>query len=335
MIHMTLNEVFSVLVSLLVFPGLLFIVSLAFFTEWFIRKFSARIQNRMGPTYVGPFGILQPFMDFIKLAGVKEEIKQKYSIDWLAKVFGYMGLSAAITALTLFPLSPVRFTSNYDFLVYIYLCCVWVPVAIIVMGLSTSNPFATIGVSRMLSIVTVCEPAYFIAILTPILLVTKLYSPDNVYSIYWTSVYSYRLWLNPYTLAPMVLGFIAIIVSLQAKSMLQPFNIPEAEQEIIAGFATEFNSQLLALSNLLHDVDTAVAIISIVYLFLGGPYPFPHLSIEGVLILVLKYLLVLAIVTIVKGVFGRFKIEQAISVMAKYSLIPALLALIMALIIPV
>ncbi len=335
MITVTLNEVFLIMVSLLVFPGLLFIVSLAFFTEWFIRKFSARIQNRMGPTYVGPFGILQPFMDFIKLASVKEEIKQKYSIDWLAKVFGYMGLSAAITALTLFPISPIRFTSDYDFLVYVYLCCVWVPVAMMVMGLSTPNPFATIGVSRILSIVTVCEPAYFVAILTPILLVTKIYSPDNVYSIYWTSVYSYRLWLNPYTLVPIVLSFIAVMVSLQAKSMLQPFNIPEAEQEIIAGFATEFNSQLLALANLLHDIDTVITIISIVYLFLGGPYPFPHLSIEGVLILVFKYLLVLTIMTIVKGVFGRFKIEQAISVIAKYSLLPALLALVLALIMPI
>ena len=67
------SEALNFVLQLLIFPGFLFIICLAFFSEWVLRKFVARIQNRMGPTYTGYGGVLQPFADFIKLLG-KEDI---------------------------------------------------------------------------------------------------------------------------------------------------------------------------------------------------------------------------------------------------------------------
>ncbi|RLG83569.1 MAG: NADH-quinone oxidoreductase subunit H [Thermoprotei archaeon] len=318
--------------SILVFPGLVFISALALFSEWFIRKTVARMQNRMGPSYVGPFGILQPFADLIKLLFVKEEIAQKYSMPTMAKFFAAMGIGAAIASLTLLPISPVRFASNYDFLIFFYLCCLWIPISLIFIGLSAPNPFSETGVSRLLTLTLIIEPSYFIIFLIPIILVTYVYGNEipTVYSIYSTSLYSWKLWLNPVTMPLMLIGLICVLINIQAKSMFQPFNIPEAEQEIIAGFETELSGPVLGLTRLLHDIDITVSIIYVVYVFLGGPYPFRHLSLPGILLLIAKYIVVLLIVSVIKSVFGRFRIDQAIRVVFKYCLVPSLIAVIVA-----
>ncbi len=317
--------------SLLVFPGLVFISALAMFNEWFIRKFVAKAQSRMGPTYVGPQGILQPFVDLVKLVAVKEEIKQKYSFVSVGKVFAFLGIGALIASLLLLPLSPFRLVAPYDFLIYVYLCGVWAPIALVILGISIPNPFTSVGVSRLLSILLLCEPTYFAAVLTPIILVTHLLHTECLvpYSILWTSKLVHKLWLGP-TAVPLALALVASIVTLQAKAMYQPFNIPEAEQELIAGFETEFSGPLLGLNNLLHEVDIAVTLLFITYLFLGGPYPYPHLSPQGIVVLIAKYLGLLLVVTVLKASFGRFRIEQGMWYIIKYGLIPAVIAIVIA-----
>ncbi len=313
--------------SVIVYPGFLFMTSLALFTQYYARKLSARLQNRMGPSYVGPYGILQPLYDLLKLIRVKEEVLPRNAMPWMGRIAGLLGLSAAYTIPILLPLSILRLHGPYDFLVYMYLCCVWIPFMLIVMSLSYPGPYTSIGVSRMLTFMTICEPSYFAAILVPVALTSGLGDP---YSVYTASTNAWRLWLNPYTLPLMILSLMAALVSLQAKSMYPPFNIPEAEQEIISGFETEFSGPVLGLGSLLHDVDVAITALSITYIILGGPYPYPHLSIPGILALIAKYLLVMFLAVLVKNLYGRFRIEQALLVMFKYSLIPALIAVTLA-----
>ena len=190
------------------------------------------------------------------------------------------------------------------------------------------NPFTGVGISRLLTMIIVYEPAYFISIFIPVVLVSHFYGGDAFYSILFTSMNSGRLWLNPLAAIAMVFGLVAILVSTQTKTMLQPFNIPEAEQEIIAGFATEFSGPILALYNFLHDVEITVTILAITYLYLGGPYPYPHLSIPGILLLIVKFLAILFIVCLVKAVFGRLRIDQAVKTMFKYSFIPAFIGIV-------
>lgn len=319
-------EIIYWMFTALVFPGLLFIVALGLFTQYWMRKLSARMQNRMGPAYVGPVGLLQPLMDLWKLVRVKEEVVTRYSMPRLAKAAGLIALASAVSVLALFPLSPLRITGPYDYLVYAYMFSLMLPFMLIVMSLSMPGPYTSVGVSRLLTFITVVEPAYFAALLVPVALASSYGDP---YSVYTAATNSWRLWLNPYTAPLMILALIASITVLQAKAMYPPFNIPEAEQEIIAGFETEFSGPILGLASLVHDVEIAVTALSITYLLLGGPYPYGHLSVPGIILLIAKFLAVITVVAVIKNTYGRYRIEQALATITKYGLLPGITAVIL------
>ncbi len=324
---MSIADILMLLISLLVFPGLIFISASSLFTEWFIRKLTARIQNRMGPSYTGPFGILQPFADFIKLISVKELKLQRYSSTMLAGLGLLMVIGALVSSLLLLPISIIRILAAYDVIVLIYLTVVWTLIGLVIAALSYPNPFTIAGVSRILALATFVEPAWVAALLVPFIATSKLYNCS--YSVLCTSRYTLGvLGANPLYILPYVLGITAILVSSQAKLMYKPFDIPEAEQELISGHMTEFSGPVLALYNLMHDIETAVIALIVVYIYLGGPYPYPHLSMYGLLLLLIKYFVVVAIITMIRSVFGRFRIDDAIRSVIKYSLVVSLIAVI-------
>jgi NADH-quinone oxidoreductase subunit H len=322
-------ELLLLLTSTLIFPGLLFTISLALFTQYIVRKLAARFQSRMGPSYVGPFGVLQPFYDFWKLLRVKEVVKTRFSMIRAAEIFLILGIAFPSAALIFLPISPFRVNCEFDVLIFFYMASVMPLIAVTMASLAMPGPYTSMGVSRLLSMATLAEPAFFASIVIPVYLATRsgevLFMSLNGYVKVPTA------WGSIPTAIIMILCFIAFIVSLQAKAMYQPFNIPEAEQEIIAGFETEFSGPLLALMRLLHDVDLAVSILLGVYVFFGGPLPFRHLSIGGILLLALKYVVLVVIVTLVRSVMGRYRIDQALVQLFKYSLVPALVAVILTL----
>ncbi|MEM4718147.1 MAG: NADH-quinone oxidoreductase subunit H, partial [Desulfurococcaceae archaeon] len=82
-----------------------------------------------------------------------------------------------------------------------------------------------------------------------------------------------------------------------------------------------------------HDLDVTIAILLGVYVLLGGPAPFRHLSIEGAFALVVKYIALLFMTILIKNIMGRYRIEQALLQIFRYGFIPALLATLIAIII--
>ncbi len=324
---MTLVEM---LLPLIVFPGLVFISTLSLFTEWIVRKIVARSQNRIGPAYVGPFGILQPFADFLKLFMAKEEVVQMYSSPWLAKLFLSLGIGGIVASTLMLPLSPFRFAAPYDVLVLSYLCTVWPSLSIVLASILYPNPYTYTGVSRLIAMLVVVEPIWIASILVPVVLASHLYNAK--YSIYLTSVYAWRLWMeSPIVAAAMALAFVSFIVATQAKTMMKPFDIPEAEQELIAGHITEFSGQTLALYNILHDIELTFSALLATYIFLGGPYPYRHLSIAGILVLAIKYLVIVLAISLIRACSARLRIDQGIRAVLYLGGVPAAVALILTL----
>lgn len=322
-----MNEIILILISILIFPGLLFLVVLSFLTQYAVRKLSARYQRRMGPSYVGPLGILQPFYDFWKLLRSKEIVKNKYSLVSAAEISLLIGISSIVASVALLPLSLYNIVSDFDILIFFYMASVVPLFMMVIASLSMPGPYTSMGVSRLLSLATLSEPTYFASLIIPVYLATRQSGVFMSISSAYRNILS--IWLDPRGAVIMVLCLIAYIVAVQAKSMYQPFNIPEAEQEIIAGYETEFSGPLLALMNLFHDMDLAASLIIGVYLLFGGPLPYSHTSPQGILMIIIKYLILLVVVTLIKNIMGRYRIEQGLAQILKYGLVPSIMASIL------
>ncbi len=309
----------------LVYPGALFLSVAAWLTQWYYRKVCARMQNRMGPSYTGPFGILQPIADYIKLF-FKEDISTEGSSPRLSIILLSVAIGSVVALTLMLPIAPRPIVADYDIMLAMYLL-VWPTIALALVGVLTPNPFSAIGSSRLFSMTLAYEIAFVASILTPVVLSSAFYGAG--YSLYRSCLEAWRLWADPRTIVPMVLSLISALLSLQCKLLAKPFDIPEAETEIVAGPFTEYSGFKLALLLGLHDVEVVVGSLLITMLFFGGFTPFAWLPWYVVLVItVIEYLAVVAVITWIRTITGRFRVDQALAFFWKYVLPMAAIALI-------
>ena len=152
---------------LVVYPGLLFLFIYSTFCEWFDRKVYARLQNRMGPTHTGRFGLLQPIADFVKLLS-KEDVVPEAADKGLFSALPVVGLAVVSTAGLLLPVwnfdlaTPGMTSFSGDIIVLLYLLSL--PTLILFLAAwSSTNLFSTIGGSRVLTMLFGYEVPLFLA----------------------------------------------------------------------------------------------------------------------------------------------------------------------------
>ncbi len=319
-----IHEVLLAVISVLIYPGLIFLIVLGLLTQWFMRKLVGRLQNRIGPKYVGPLGLAQPFADVIKLMFVKEELSFKGRLDKFLAIFMALGLGALATAMLFTPISPYVVKAPYDVIVFIYLMF-WATVAFSLIGLSLSNPYTIVGSSRLLTQILFAEPVIVISVIaTTLVLSRNSETPLSMYS----SIVNPRL--DMLGLVVIVLSLIAFLLAIMVKAMIKPFDIPEAETELAGGLLAELSGPTLALAIILHYSEIAFLTLIATLLFLGGPYPLSYGDYLGSLVITVKYLVMLFIITLIRASVGRIRIEQAASIVVKYMLTVSVVALIIA-----
>ena len=303
------EEIIVSMLKILVFPGALFLFVLAFFFEWVDRKFFARVQNRYGPLHTGLHGILQPIADFFKLLS-KEDITPHSSDKitfFLTPIFYF---TLPLTTLFVIPIlgqkSLISFEGDLIFVIFAFTLII---ITVFLAGWSSMNRFSTIGSIRaVLQMLSYEIPMGLVAI-GPAIAAQSL-SISRI--VEWQSLNFWLILIQP-------LGFAVFTICLLAELQFVPFDIPEAETEVVAGWRTEFSGRKLALLRLGRDLELVLVSALIASLYLGGPQQF--WLIPPIVIFLLKTTFAVMLLSLLRAAFARFRIDQILSGMWKY-LIP-------------
>ena len=294
---------------LLVYPGAVFLFVYSTFCEWYDRKLYARLQNRMGPTHTGRWGILQPVADFVKLMA-KEDIVPDSADKRMFNILPVFGIAVVSTAMLLLPVwhfdianpSPNSFSGDIIILLYI----LTLPTLIIFLAAwSSVSYFSTIGGSRVLTMIFGYEVPLFLAVLSPAMLAGSWRLAEIA------AFYQQR----PALLAVNIIGFIVAVICLQAKLERTPFDIPHAETEIVGGTFTEYSGRKLALFRLMTDVEMVAGSGLIAAVFLGG---FPGGLVLGFVNFVIKTLFVIFLLALIRALTSRIRVDQVVSFSWRY-----------------
>ncbi len=302
----------KILFNYLIFPGFLFASCAGLIASWVDRKVSARIQWRQGPPWY------QNFVDIIKLLGKETNVPAGARFTFLlSPYFGLLSLILVTTVLGLSLRSPLE-TFPGDLIVLVYLLSV-PSIALMLGASSSSNPFASIGASREMKLVLAYELPFILSIITVIIRSAgnlKVGAILNHQINFGSNLFSFSG----------ALAFLTALICIQAKLGVAPFDVSEAEQEIMCGPLIEYSGLPLAIFKLSHALLLYTLPLFLIVLFMGKDLSF--------LFLVLKYIGILVVIILIKNTNPRLRIDQVmrffwgpVSLLAIAALILALLGL--------
>ncbi|MDD3065713.1 MAG: NADH-quinone oxidoreductase subunit H [Endomicrobiaceae bacterium] len=288
------------LIKILIFPGLLFLFILSLIGEYYDRKLYARMQNRVGPPW------FQPVADFIKLLG-KELIIPLNADARIFKILPVFACVATIVAYLYIPLfsktSLLPFNGDIIFVLYMLTLPT---LSYALAGWYSRSPYALIGSTRVLTQLFAYEVPLFMAVLAPAILASS-WSFSELITFYQTHNW---LWLVN------ILGFIVAMITLQGKLEKVPFDIPEAETEIVAGVFTEYTGPLYAYFRLAMNMQTIAGASLVAAVFL--PFGFGSCLIVNFVIYILKIAFILFLLALMRTLFARLRIDQMLVFCWKY-----------------
>lgn len=299
---------------LLIFPGVFFLGLFGLVAEFIDRKIYARLQNRVGPPW------FQPLADFFKLLG-KEEIIPEDADRGMFKLMPLFAITAVITASFYIPMwsQKALFSFEGDLIVVMYLLTI-PTLTFFLAGWYSSSLYSMVGAVRCLTQLFAYEVPLFLAVLSPALL-AGTWSLNGMAQFY--TVHPWYWLFN-------LIGFAVALVALLGKLEKVPFDIPEAETEIVAGSFTEYTGRLLAFFRMAIDIELVVgaSLAAVVFLPFGLGLPPAY----GFLLYLLKVVAVVAMLALLRTIFARLRIDQMVNFCWKYVAPAAFIQLLIALI---
>src|SRR6187431_3825040 len=284
------------------------------------RKFAARMQSRIGPYRVGPHGLLQPIADAIKLM-MKEDVvptaadKPVYNLAPIVFLIPCMLIFATI------PFAPGMGVADLNIGILFFLAVSSMEiVGLFMAGWGSNNKYALISAMRAVNQIISYDLPFIFAALVPVVLAGSLKLSD-------IAAAQDGLWFVFYPVIGQ-LAFIAFIISTLAAENRVPFDILEAESELVAGFRVEYSGMKFALIQLGEYAHVLGTSFLGALLFLGawaGPGP----AWLGPVWFLLKALLVFLILTWIRWSFVRIRVDQILAISWKI-LLPLTLLLVVA-----
>jgi len=272
--------------NFLIFPGFLFTAILGLLASWVDRKLTALIQWRVGPPWY------QPFIDILKLS-LKEIILPNPSSKIIFFLAPFVGLSAVMLVSTFIwgaNINPYQTGFVGDLIVAMYLLTL--PSLAIILGASASgNPLASLGLSREIKLLLSYELPFIMALSVSIIKSGGLLKLSEIVL--------YQKTNGPFLFSPS--GIIAMLISvfcMQAKLGLVPFDMGEAETEIMGGIYIEYSGMLLGIFKLTKAMMMVIVPLFLITVLWGG-------------FNIWKYIVLLILMILIKNTNPRVRIDQA------------------------
>jgi len=284
------------------------------------RKFAARMQSRIGPYRVGPHGLLQPIADAIKLM-MKEDVVPTAADR---RVFNLAPIVFLIPCMLIFatiPFAPGLGVADLNIGILFFLAVSSMEiVGLFMAGWGSNNKYALLSAMRAVNQIISYDLPFIFSALVPVMLAGSLKLSDIVTA-------QTGLWFVFYPVIGQ-LAFIAFVVSTLAAENRVPFDILEAESELVAGFRVEYSGMKFALIQLGEYAHMVGSSFLGALLFLGawaGPGP----EWMGPIWFLLKAMFIFLLVTWVRWSFVRIRVDQILALSWKV-LLPTTLALLVA-----
>ena len=284
------------------------------------RKFAARMQSRIGPYRVGPHGLLQPIADAVKLM-MKEDIVPAAADRPVYNLAPIVFLIPCMLIFATVPFAPGLGVADLNIGVLFFLAVSAMEiVGLFMAGWGSNNKYALLSAMRAVNQVISYDLPFIFASLVPVVLAGSLRLSD-------IAAAQDGLW---FVLFPVIgqLGFITFIVSTVAAENRAPFDILEAESELVAGFRVEYSGMKFALIQLGEYAHIVGASFLGALLFLGG-WNGPGPEWLGPVWFLAKALIVFLLVTWVRWSFVRIRVDQILALSWKV-LLPFSLMLLVA-----
>jgi NADH-quinone oxidoreductase subunit H len=285
---------------------------------WVERKVCAYIQQRVGPTRTGWAGLLQPFADIIKLL-FKEELRPKAADAFLFTLAPIISATTAFVAFSTIPFgAPTTFFGllpepvglevadvNVGLLVVFAVASMGV-YGIVISGWASNSKYSLLGALRSSAQMISYELAYGTALATVIVMAESLSVRDIVDAQQGTWLGVLPRWY----VFPQLVGFLIFMTAGIAETNRAPFDFPEAEQELVAGYHTEYSSTRFALFFLAEYINMVTVSAVATSLFLGGWHG-PFLPVEfGWIWFLLKVGFLLFVYVWIRWTLPRYRYDQ-------------------------
>lgn len=282
------------LFNIIVFPGFIFLGLAGVALEYIDRILYARFQNRQGPPW------FQPVADFIKLLA-KEQIIPEEAEPKLFSALPVVALAAVTTAIFYIPMWHMSslFSFEGDLVVVIYLLTL-PTITFFLAGWTSTSLYAMIGSVRTLTQLFAYEVPLFMGVLAPTIL-AETWSISGL-AKYYSAHPLYMLFNIP--------AFFVSLIAIQGKLERVPFDIPEAETEIVGGTFTEYSGRLLAYFRMAIDIEMVVCATLISAIFF--PFWTGYGIAAGLALYIVKVLVVVFLFALFRSVFARLRIDQMV-----------------------
>jgi NADH-quinone oxidoreductase subunit H len=267
------------------------------------RKVLAAIQLRKGPNVVGPFGLLQPFADAIKML-TKETVIPSGANRVLFIMAPMLTFTLAMLAWAVIPVNDGWAIANINVgILYLFAISSLGVYGIIIAGWASNSKYAFLGALRSAAQMVSYEVSMGFVLVTVLLCVGSLNLTDIV-----------RAQTKVWFFIPLFPMFIIFFVSALAETNRAPFDLPEGESEIVAGFFVEYSSMSFGLFFLGEYANMILMSAMTSILFLGGWLPpmslAPFTWVPGPIWLILKICVCLFTFIWVRGTFPRYRYDQ-------------------------